>query len=69
VRSQPGVAQASIHNWAKNGTTVTVLGGFVNRGELKPTVQEYFPLADVMRAVNVSRGGQVIGKLGIVVKG
>ena len=65
---KPGVTQASIHNWAKNHSTVTMLAGFVERGSLKPTVGQFFPLSDVARAFNVSRGGEVVGKLGIVVK-
>lgn len=64
---QPGVRQASIHNWAKNGSTVSMLAGFVARGHIKPTVQQYFPLDDIQRAVNMSRQGAVEGKLSIVV--
>ena len=44
-----------------------MLAGFVARGHLKPTVQQYFPLDNIQRAVNMSRQGAVEGKLSIVV--
>ena len=56
------------HAGLKNATAVSVLGGYVERGELEPSVQQYFPLADVARAFNVSAAGSVVGKLSIVVK-
>ena len=45
----------------KNVTAVTLLAGYVERGELKPYVQEYFPLDGVARAFNASAAGGVIG--------
>lgn len=45
----------------KNVTAITVLAGYIERGELKPYVQEYFPLNAVARAFNISAEGGVVG--------
>ena len=46
----------------KNATAVSILAGYVESGELKPYVQEYFPLSDVARAFNISAEGGVVGE-------
>ena len=46
----------------KNATAVTVLAGYVESGDLKPYVQEYFPLSGVDRAFNISALGGVVGE-------
>lgn len=50
----------------KNATAVTILAGYVESGDLKPYVQEYFPLSDVARAFNISAEGGVVGESRIV---
>ena len=64
---KPGVRQASIHNWAKNASTVTTLAGFVERGVLRPIRARWYPLSAVAAAFNESKAGGVVGKLGIAV--
>ena len=39
----------------------------IDRGQLKPHVQENFPLDEIVSAFNVSLAGKVVGKLGIQV--
>ena len=64
---KPGVRQASIHNWAKNASTVTTLAGFVERGALRPIKARWYPLSAVAEAFNESKAGGVVGKLGVAV--
>ena len=64
-----GFTQAAcvVPSGLKNATAVDVLSRFVESGKLKPYVQEYFPLADVAMAFNISAAGGVVGASKITV--
>lgn len=62
---------ASIRNWAKNHSTVTMLADFVNKNQVRPGTRHLWVLSGrrcAARLHNVSMARGVIGKLGIVVK-